>query len=42
MRRLLRDVVEHGGPQGDTSAMEDAAGLKAVQDAVGTGAEENR
>lgn len=42
MRRLLRDVVEHGGPQGDTSAMEDAAGLKAVQDAVGTGAEDNR
>jgi acetyl-CoA synthetase len=34
MRRLLRDVVEHGGPQGDTSAMEDAAGLQAVQQAV--------
>ena len=30
MRRLLRDVVEHGGPQGDTSAMEDLAGLQAV------------
>jgi hypothetical protein len=34
MRRLLRDVVEHGGPQGDTSAMEDTAGLRAVQQAV--------
>ena len=34
MRRLLRDVVEHGGPQGDTSAMEDLAGLQAVQQAV--------
>ena len=34
MRRLLRDVVEHGGPQGDTSAMEDMAGLQAVQQAV--------
>jgi acetyl-CoA synthetase len=34
MRRLLRDVVEHGGPQGDTSAMEDTAGLQAVQQAV--------
>ena len=34
MRRLLRDVVEHGGPQGDTSAMEDTAGLAAVQQAV--------
>ena len=32
--RLLRDVVEHGGPQGDTSAMEDLAGLQAVQQAV--------
>ncbi len=30
----LRDVVEHGGPQGDTSAMEDLAGLQAVQQAV--------
>jgi acetyl-CoA synthetase len=35
MRRLLRDVVEHGGPQGDTSAMDDVAGLQAVQQAVG-------
>ena len=34
MRRLLRDVVEQGGPQGDTSAMEDLAGLQAVQQAV--------
>jgi acyl-CoA synthetase (AMP-forming)/AMP-acid ligase II len=34
MRRLLRDVVEHGGPQGDTSAMEDLAGLQAVPQAV--------
>jgi acetyl-CoA synthetase len=25
MRRLLRDVIEHGGPQGDTSALEVAA-----------------
>jgi hypothetical protein len=32
--RLLRDVVEHGSPQGDTSAMEDLAGLQAVQQAV--------
>jgi len=36
MRRLLRDVVEHGEPQGDTSAMEDETGLKNVQDAVGS------
>jgi len=34
MRRLLRDVVQHGAPQGDTSAMEDLAGLQAVQRAV--------
>ena len=34
MRRLLRDVVEHGAPQGDTSAMDDIAGLEAVQLAV--------
>jgi acetyl-CoA synthetase len=33
-RRRLRDVVEHGGPPGDTSAMEDLAGLQAVQQAV--------
>ncbi len=37
MRRLLRDVVEHGAPQGDTSAMDDLAGLTAVQQAVGAG-----
>ena len=35
MRRLLRDVVESGEPQGDTSAMEDVSGLQAVQQAVG-------
>ncbi|HEY0934116.1 MAG TPA: AMP-binding protein [Trebonia sp.] len=34
MRRLLRDVVEHGAPQGDVSALEDQSGLAAVQDAV--------
>jgi hypothetical protein len=34
MRRLLRDVVEHGEPRGDTSAMEDVSGLRAVQQAV--------
>jgi acetyl-CoA synthetase len=34
MRRLLRDVVVHGGPRGDTSAMDDAASLEAVQAAV--------
>ena len=34
MRRLLRDVVVHGEPQGDTSAMEDSAGLDAVRAAV--------
>src|SRR6201996_9253951 len=37
MRRLLRDVVESGEPQGDTSAMEDVAGLQAVQQAVQSG-----
>jgi acetyl-CoA synthetase len=30
MRRLLRDVVVHGAPTGDTSAMEDLAALEAV------------
>ena len=35
MRRLLRDVVEYGGQRGDISAMEDLAGLEAVQQAVG-------
>jgi len=34
MRRLLRDVVETGEPQGDTSAMEDVSGLQAAQEAV--------
>jgi acetyl-CoA synthetase len=34
MRRLLRDVVEHGAPQGDVSAMEDTAGLDAVRRVV--------
>ncbi len=36
MRRLLRDVVEYGAPRGDTSAMDDVAGLQAVQQAVGS------
>ncbi len=36
MRRLLRDVVEHGAPQGDTSAMDDVTGLQAVQQGVTT------
>jgi acetyl-CoA synthetase len=39
MRRLLRDVVEHGAPQGDISAMDDVAGLQAVQHAVGAPAD---
>ena len=30
MRRLLRDVIVHGAPTGDTSAMEDPAALDAV------------
>lgn len=34
MRRLLRDVVVHGGPTGDTSAMEDPAALEAVTSVV--------
>ncbi|WP_253258171.1 acyl-CoA synthetase [Pseudonocardia sp. N23] len=34
MRRLLRDVVVHGGPTGDTSAMEDPSALEAVTDVV--------
>ena len=37
MRRLLRDIIVHGEPQGDTSAMDDPAGLAAVRSAV-TGA----
>jgi acetyl-CoA synthetase len=39
MRRLLRDVVEHGEPRGDTSAMEDETGLTNVQDAVSSSQE---
>jgi acetyl-CoA synthetase len=34
MRRLLRDLVEHGKPTGDTSAMEDASVLDVVAAAV--------
>ncbi|MEA2168670.1 MAG: acetyl-CoA synthetase [Solirubrobacteraceae bacterium] len=34
MRRLLRDLVEHGRPTGDTSAMEDAGALEVVAAAV--------
>jgi acetyl-CoA synthetase len=34
MRRLLRDVVVHGAPTGDTSAMEDPAAVDAVAAAV--------
>ncbi|MQA15332.1 MAG: AMP-binding protein [Pseudonocardiaceae bacterium] len=34
MRRLLRDVVVHGVPSGDTSTMEDATALEAVATAV--------
>ena len=30
MRRLLRDLVVHGKPTGDTSAMEDASALEVV------------
>lgn len=30
MRRLLRDVIGHGAPTGDTSAMDDPAALDAV------------
>lgn len=39
MRRLLRDIIEHGSPQGDTSAVDDVAGLQAVQRAVGSPAD---
>ena len=35
MRRLLRDVVVHGKPTGDTSAMDDPAALEAVAAVVG-------
>lgn len=34
MRRLLRDVLVHGAPKGDTSAMDDLAALDAVVDVV--------
>jgi acetyl-CoA synthetase len=34
MRRLLRDVIVYGGPQGDTSAMDDTASLDAVRAVV--------
>lgn len=34
MRRLLRDLVMHGRPTGDTSAMEDSAVLDVVAAAV--------
>jgi acetyl-CoA synthetase len=34
MRRLLRDLVVHGKPTGDTSAMEDASALDVVAAAV--------
>jgi len=38
-KMLLRDVVEHGAPQGDISAMDDVSGLQAVQHAVGAPAD---
>jgi acetyl-CoA synthetase len=34
MRRLLRDVLVHGHPTGDTSAMEDPTALDTVLNAV--------
>jgi acetyl-CoA synthetase len=34
MRRLLRDVVVHGRPTGDTSAMEDPSVLDVVINSV--------
>ena len=34
MRRLLRDLVVHGEPTGDTSAMEDPSVLDVVATAV--------
>ena len=34
MRRLLRDIVVHGKPTGDTSTMEDPAALDAIAAAV--------
>jgi acetyl-CoA synthetase len=35
MRRLLRDIVVHGQPTGDTSAMDDPAALEIVIAAIG-------
>ena len=37
MRRVLRDVVVHGSPAGDISAMEDASALDAVTTVVNAG-----
>ena len=34
MRRLLRDVIVHGGPTGDISAMEDPSALDAITSVV--------
>jgi acetyl-CoA synthetase len=42
MRRLLRDLIVHGHPTGDTSAMEDAAALDVVAMAVSSGEGESR
>jgi acetyl-CoA synthetase len=41
MRRLLRDIVEHGNATGDTSAMEDASVLDIVKDTVHKGMDSN-
>ncbi|MGQ0467824.1 MAG: AMP-binding protein [Sporichthyaceae bacterium] len=35
MRRLLRDLVVHGKPMGDTSAMEDPTAIDIVAEAIG-------
>jgi acetyl-CoA synthetase len=34
MRRLLRDLLVHGKPLGDTSAVEDVSALNVVAEAV--------
>jgi acetyl-CoA synthetase len=34
MRRLLRDILLHGSPQGDISVIEDASALDAVTAAI--------
>jgi acetyl-CoA synthetase len=34
MRRVLRDIVVHGSPTGDISAMEDVSALDAVTTVV--------